>query len=301
MTILAIDTARNLHFNTSTGETLTLVSANAYSYEELTEAYNQTRVDYIVPMPMNAAKLREYVETYDVDMEASAVVIDGGQILALGMLGIREGRAWITRLGVVRSNRRKGVGWALVTYLVQQARQKNCNYIVIEVIDDNIPAHSLFTKKGFRPVRELLVLRRPPGPVNTQPPEAKIETLSYSDAVKLLKKRYSKPSWLDEYESMLNAGNLSGFYATLADGSQGWLVYQNTVFQLSRLVIQTEVGSQLSVGRALLHRLHTEHPVQDTKTENLPANDPHWSAFKELGYLMTFRRIEMILPLKQSP
>ena len=298
MSIFISSAVHALSLNMSTDPRFNLVPASAFSYEELTDAYNQTRVDYIVPMPMNAAKLREYVEVYDVDMDASAVVVEDDHILALGMLGVRQGRAWITRLGVIRSNRRQGVGWALVTHLIEQAHLKNADYIVIEVIDDNTPAYNLFSKKGFKPVRELLVLRRPPVSVKITPPEARIETLSYTDAVRLLEKRASKPSWIDEYESLLNAGNLSAFYATLADGSEGWLVYQNTVFQLSRLVIQTEVGCQLDVGRALLHRLHTDHPVQDTKTENLPVNDPHWPAFKEIGYLVTFRRVEMILPLK---
>ena len=297
--MLATDTVRNLQLNTSTNPDISLIPASAYTYEELTEAYNQTRVDYIVPMPMNAAKLQEYVETYDVDMDASAVAVDAeGQKLSLGMLGVRKNRAWITRLGVIRSNRRQRVGWTLVNHLIEQAYQKDADYVILEVIDDNYPAYNLFIKKGFKPVRELLVLRRPPGDVKINPPEAKIDMLSYSDAIELLKKRSSKPSWLDEYESLLNAGNLSAFYARLNDGSEGWLVYQNTVFQLGRLVIQTEVGNQFDVGRALLHHLHMEHPVQDTKTENLPANDPHWPAFEELGYMVSFRRIEMILPLK---
>jgi ribosomal protein S18 acetylase RimI-like enzyme len=297
MSVFVDESVRDTHFNLFTQERLHLFPASDFSFEELTEAYNQTRVDYIVPMPMNAAKLREYVETYDVDMKASAVAVEGNQILALGMLGAREGRAWITRLGVVRSNRRQGVGWTLVTHLIEQARLKKAHYVILEVIDDNLPAYSLFVKKHFKPVRELLVLRRPPAAVPITPPPATIETLTYADAVRLLQKRYSQPSWLDEYESMLNAGNLSGFYATLADGSHGWLVYQNTVFQLSRLVIQTEIGDQLNVARTLLGRLHTEHPVQDTKTENLPANDPHWPIFKEMGYFIVFRRVEMILTL----
>lgn len=298
MSVFVAESVRESHLDILPGRRIRLVPASAFSYDTLTEAYNQTRVDYIVPMPMNVAKLQEYVETYDVDMDASVVAIEDDQMLALGMLGAREGRAWITRLGVVRSNRRQRVAWNLVAHLTEQARQRNANYIVIEVIDDNLPALSLFAKRGFQPSRELLVLRRPPSTVEITPPQAKIETLSYTDAVQLLQKRSYKPSWIDEYESLINAGNLSAFHATLTDGSEGWLVYQNTVFQLGRLVIQTEVGSQLNVARALLHRLHTEHPVQDTKTENLPANDPHWPAFKELGYLLTFRRIEMILPLQ---
>jgi hypothetical protein len=158
----------------------------------------------------------------------------------------------------------------------------------------------MFLKAGFRETRELLVLRRPPGPIKIDAPAAEIINLGYPEALHLLANRASIPSWLDEQESLLNAGNLAAFYAILADGSKGWLVYQNTVFQLGRLVIQTDEGDPLNVGRVLLHHLHCIHPAQDTKTENLPKDDPHWPAFQELGYLEVFDRIEMILNLKAS-
>jgi len=278
--------------------TVDLISASAFSYQELVEAYNNTRVDYLVPMPMNASRLREYVENYDVDMDSSVVAVDGNEILGLGMLGVRERRAWITRLGIIRSKRRQGTGWLLVAHLLDQARQKNADYILIEVIKNNLPAHTLFLKAGFRETRELLVLRRPPGPVKIEAPAAEIKTLGYAEALHLIENRASTPSWIDEKESLINAGNLAAFYAILADGSKGWLVYQNTVFQLGRLVLQTDEGNPLNVGRALLHHLHWVHPAQDTKTENLPNYDPHWPAFKELGYLEVFDRIEMMLILK---
>ena len=278
--------------------TIELIPASAFSYQELTDAYNHTRVDYMVPMPMNAKKLREYVEIYDVDMDASVVAVDGNEMLGLSMLGVREGRAWITRLGVIRSNRRSGTGTAMVDHLIAQARKKNLDYIIIEVIQDNVPAQSLFEKKGFEHTRELLVLRRPPSQPKTAAPPAQIENLGYVEAKELLEQRISIPSWLDEKESMLNAGNLAALYATLPDGSVGWLVYQNTVFQLGRLVMQTEIGDPLSVGRALLNQLHTIHQAQDTKTENMPLKDPHWPAFKEIGYIEMFHRMEMKLQFK---
>ena len=274
-----------------------LIPASAFSYEELTEAYNHTRVDYLVPMPMNAKKLREYVETYDVDLDASTVAVDGYEVFALGMLGVRKDRAWITRLGVIQRNRRQGAGQTLVTHLISQAREKKLDRIIIEVIKNNTPAHNLFLKNGFKETRELLVLRRPPGAPDGNAPKAEFKPLGYSDAVQLLEKRKSKPSWLDERESLINAGNLEAFYATLSDGSEGWLVYQNTVFQLGRLVLQTEKGDPHKVARALLYHLHTEHPVQDTKTENLPVDDPHWPILKEVGYIVMFDRIEMVLSL----
>ena len=66
------------------------ITASQFSIEDLTEAYNQTRVDYMVPMPMNAARLAEYVDVYDVDMDKSVVAMNGTGMLGLGMLGIRD-------------------------------------------------------------------------------------------------------------------------------------------------------------------------------------------------------------------
>lgn len=286
---------------TELNNNLALIPASAFSYDELTEAYNRTRVDYIVPMPMNTTRLKEYITTYDINLDASVVAVDGNEVLGLSMLGVREKRAWISRLGVIRTNRRQRTGWTMVNHMVAQARQHGVDYIIIEVINDNYPAQQMFLKKGFEITRQLLVLRRPPGPVKLELPTATIETLDEAAAVELLKQRRSKPSWIDEYESLVNAGNLAVYRAKLADGSHGWLIYQNSAFQLGRLVIQTEVGDPISVGKVLLGHLHKNYPLQDTKTENLPVDDPHWPAFRELGYLEIFRRNEMLLPFTAEP
>ncbi|MDM8518977.1 GNAT family N-acetyltransferase [Anaerolineales bacterium HSG6] len=277
--------------------TIDLISASAFSYQELTDAYNRTRVDYMVPMPMNASKLREYVITYNIDMKGSAVAIDGNEVLGLSMLGSRPGRAWISRLGVVRQNRRNGAGTALVQHMIDESKNQGANYIIIEVIDNNVPAHTLFTRLGFKQTRQLLVLGRPPGPPKIKSPVAQVRSIKYNTAMELLTQRRSKPTWIEETDSLTNAGNIEAFYAKLQDGSEGWLVCQNTIFQLSRIMIQTEVGDPMQVGRALLYHLHKEYSKKDTKTENLPVSDPHWPVFKEMGYFDLFRRNEMVLEI----
>jgi len=286
---------------TELNNNLTLIPAGAFSYEELTDVYNCTRVDYIVPMPMNAARLQKYVTNYNISLDASVVAVDGNEILGLSMLGLREKRAWISRLGVIRTNRRQRTGWTMVNHLVEQAQQHKAEYIIIEVINDNYPAQQMFFKKGFEITRQLLVLRRPPGPVKLELPPATIEEFGEEKATELLEMRRAKPSWIDEKESLVNAGSLAAYQANLEDGSRGWLVYQNTAFQLGRLVIQTESGDPAAVGKVLLAHLHKKHPLQDTKTENLPIDDPHWPAFQALGYLEIFRRNEMILSFTAEP
>ncbi len=277
---------------------IAVVPASQFTFEELTEAYNQTRVDYIVPMPMNAARLREYVHNYDVDMDASAVAVEGDHILGLAMLGVRPGHTWITRLGILPAKRRCGTGQLLMEYLIAQSRRLQPEYILLEVIKHNVPAYQLFQKLGFREIRELLVLRHPPGPLPGAVDPYTVQRLDHAQAITLLQQRQSVPSWLDETSSLGNAGKLAALRVELKSGSRGWLVYQNTVFQLGRLVLQTEAGDPQQVAMALIHALHTHHPAQDTKTENFPVTDPHWSALQAMGYVESFRRIEMRLDLR---
>src|SRR4051794_14056292 len=79
-------------------KTALFVPASAYSFEQLAEIYNQTRVDYIVPMPMNSKRMADYVRFYDVDLDRSVVSLNDQQTPAgIIMIGVRGDRAWITR------------------------------------------------------------------------------------------------------------------------------------------------------------------------------------------------------------
>ncbi|MGC9394777.1 MAG: GNAT family N-acetyltransferase, partial [Anaerolineae bacterium] len=274
---------------------LVLHRASEFTLEELTHAYNQTRIDYIVPMPMNVRRLQEYVHNYDVDMDRSAVATLDGHILGISMLGVRPGRCWSTRLGVLPVKRRRGTGEALMRDNVSMARALGADHVILEVIKDNEPAHKLFEKLGFRELRVLLILRRPPGLLQADVGSYKVEHLGPNEAIALLHQRHSTPSWLDDIPSLVNAGSLAALRVELANGAQGWLVYQSTTFQLGRLVLQTETGDPREVARALAHALHSKYPIKDTKTENLPLDDPHLPGLLDMGYLESFRRIEMRL------
>lgn len=280
------------------GLSMELVPASDYTVEALTAIYNQTRVDYIVPMPMNVARLQAYIDNYDCDLTRSVVARAGDQILGLAMLGVRPGRTWITRLGVLPVQRRNGSGEAMMRYLIDQSRDLDADDIILEVIKNNVPAHRLFLKLGFRETRDLLILRRPPGLPNGDVPAYDVAHGGEGAALDLLERRHSVPSWLDDTPSLRHAGQLACLEVELREGGRGWLVYQKTVFQLGRLVLQTEAGAPEAVARALAHALHTRYPVLDTKTENLPADDAHLPGLLAMHYLESFRRIEMRLDLR---
>ena len=105
-----------------------LVSADQFTFAQLTDAYNQTRVDYLVPMPMNERKLREYAHNYNVDLKQSTVAVNGNEILGLAMLGVRGDNTWITRLGVIPNGRQKGVGRKLMEKLIGNSQNMGASF-----------------------------------------------------------------------------------------------------------------------------------------------------------------------------
>jgi ribosomal protein S18 acetylase RimI-like enzyme len=269
-----------------------LVPASHFSIDDLTGIYNQTRVDYMVPMPMNAARLTEYIAVYDVDLEHSLVAMQGDDLRGVAMLGVREGRAWITRLGVIPTTRRNGVGEALMIGLIEQAERLNVQFDMLEVIKNNVPAHTLFHKLGFYEIGELLVLRRSP----MQPPApiiADARRLERAESLILVGRDRGTQPWTNQSESLVNANEISGLQLTLADGSRGWLVYQRQKFTLTRFIYKTESGDPVKMAYAFLSHLHHQYPRLDTQLENIQVNDPHLPAFYEMGYVESFRRIEM--------
>jgi GNAT superfamily N-acetyltransferase len=276
-----------------------LVPADRFSFDELTKAYNRTRVDYLVPMPMNEAKLREYVHVFDVSLSHSCVALDEEEmILGLGMMGLRGKNGWVTRLGVLPYSRRLGTGGAILDSLLEGAKSKGVRNVWLEVIKGNVPGQNLFDKAGFEATRELIVARRPPDPHTGLLPGGirRVTPLDHEEAVILLSHRRDRPNWLKQTETMTNARNLSAILVELDNGGRGWISYHASLFQLTRIVIEVTAGDPVEVTATILRLLHRRYKRQDAKVENIP-DDEIWLGFQRAGYFETFRRLEMVKAL----
>lgn len=279
---------------TAKSNAIKLTPASQFNIEQLTAIYNRTRVDYMIPMPMNETRLAEYIFTYDVDLDRSLVATTpDGEMLGVAMLGVRKDRVWLTRLGVIPNTRRNGVGQSLVENLIGQSAQLTINFVMLEVIKNNVPAHQLFLKFGFREIGELLILRRAPRVPPPDPIVADAERMDRTESLMLVGRDRGTQPWTNQSESLINAHEVSGLRLTLADGSHGWLVYQRQKFLLTRFAIKTEAGDPATVAYALLSHLHYQYPRLDTHIENIQINDPHLPAYYKMGYIESFRRIEM--------
>lgn len=277
--------------------TIELIPAEQFTLQELTDLYNHTRVDYLVPMPMNATRLKEYIQDFDIALSQSCVAqAANGQPLGLCMLGVRPQQAWITRLGVLPATRRGGVGSALMDCMIENAIASGVQKIQLEVIKNNAPAYHLFSCKDFKETAEYLVMRRAPHPAS-EPPRGNADWWDTDKALNAIQTYPHHLTWINALESMQNARDVEGLHVMLPNGSAGWLVYRNTKFTLrstlSHLIIHTEQGNPNEVGTQLLLNLHTRYAHHDTYAENILRDDPHLPAFYALGYFENFSRIEM--------
>lgn len=291
------------HFTThvlgdGSASTLRARPADVYTHDQLADLYNQTRIDYIVPMPMDAKRMADYIRQYDVSLEASTIAFDADdQPTGIIMLGLREKRSWITRLGVLPNQRGNKVGQYLMERSIEMSKRLHVRTVQLEVIQGNQPAYRLFQKLGFVEIGELMVIRRPPSPLVTScvPEGTLMEPLDAEAIQHYLAQRNVPVAWTEEASSLLHAGSLRGIHATLPNQESGWLVYQLLPLQLTHVVLSPSISDELA--QALLYLLHKQHPFHDTKVENVPAGHPTWTAFQRLGYVEAFRRIEMHLPL----
>lgn len=276
------------------------IPASECNYEQLATIYNKARTDYIVPMPMNAARLESYVREHDIDLDASVVLLNPAlEPIGVGMLGLRDRRGWITRLGMLPAYRGYKGGEFIMRQLIENARAWGANLIQLEVIQGNEPAHRLFLKLGFVPTRELLVIRHPPGlpRADLLQPECHVTPMTLDEVLSCLQHRPPGASWIEETPSLLNAGKLKGLRVELPTGRQGWLVYQTALFQLTHFVLCLPDDGADAAAYALLYTLHQQNPRQDTKVENISASEIPWHVFQKMGYVEAFRRIEMALTL----
>ena len=273
--------------------TIELIPAAQFTLQELTDLYNQTRVDYLVPMPMNVDRLAEYIHDFDVDLHCSCVAkADDGQVLGLGMLGVREKRTWITRLGVLPTTRRSGAGDAMMNYMLEKSEDIGLDETHLEVIKNNEPAYKLFLKKGFHATNEYLVMRRAPHAIS-EPLDGKTDWLDKDAALQTLRTYPKHLTWINAYASMVNAADVEGLRLCLQNGNSGWLVLRRQKFFLSHLIMHTEQGDPVETGTQLLLHLYDRYPRMDTYAENIHENDPHLPSFQSLAYFTNFTRIEM--------
>lgn len=122
------------------------------SADLLTRAFG----DYFVKLSFTPERLLEMVRSDSVDLRASRVVQHAGTPIG-GALVARRG--WTSRLAgmaLLSEARHQGIGRAIVTRVLEEAKQRGDRAMMLEVIEQNEPAVKLYEGAGFKKLRRLV-------------------------------------------------------------------------------------------------------------------------------------------------
>lgn len=277
--------------------TVQITRASEYSPQQLVDIYNQTRADYLVPMPMQVADWEEYVHVYDIALDGSFIAYLDEEPAGLNLLGLRGDQGWVTRLGVAPHARRRGIARDLMEALLQEARQRKVALLWLEVIADNLAGRRLFQSYGFEAMAELIVAERPDMPPTTLPAiGATAERINREEILEKLAQRSGHVDWKNHVESLDKLEGLSGLWVNSEQGA-AWVAFRPKGDQLEKAILGVVEGPSKEIGWLALYHLNRLHPGMQVEAENVPVEGPMWSSYERAGYSQVFRRLEMKLAL----
>lgn len=232
---------------------MNVVPADTLTLAELAELFTAGYEGYFTPIQVDEPTLRFMVDAWDIDLSRSRAVPGAG----VCNLGVRGETGWIGGLGVVPSQRRHGVGRALMNAVLEVAPP----VVTLEVIEQNEPAIALYESLGFERTRIL-----------------EVWTL---DAVDEVPARRVEPSVLGQRDLPWQRADesLPAEYERLEVDGGAMLIRNGSVLQLEARDEDAAV--------ALLSRGTKLHYV------NVPEGDPASAALRRLGGDLTLRQFEM--------
>jgi GNAT superfamily N-acetyltransferase len=126
----------------------------------LCELFNEGFSDYLVTLQLSETAFRDHVDTNDIDLECSRIVIED-RPAAFALIARRGGTGWVGGMGTAPDYRRRGLGERALVAGLEAARERGCRELWLEVIDRNGAAIALYDKLGFEVVRDVIVWSLP--------------------------------------------------------------------------------------------------------------------------------------------
>jgi GNAT superfamily N-acetyltransferase len=249
-------------------------SARSLSPGERAALFNAAYEGYLLPFHVDEQQLAFMDDAFDLDLDASRIAYRDGAPVGLGNLGLRGEDAWIGGVGVVASERRSGVGEALMRALHHQARDRGVRRIWLEVIVENTGALTLYEKLGYEQVQDVEVWTLPGAEgelAGREVPAAEV--------------RAHLP---ERHEPWQRADGTLRHY----DDVRGLVT--DTGAMLFCVRSSTQLQQYTGDPEPLLLALRT---FGDVYALNLPVDDPAASVLRELGGSVIVRQHEMRLEL----
>ena len=278
-------------------ETITLVPAAQLSLESLAFVLNHAYADYYLPIWLDGEQFQQMCEVEDVDLQASAVAMDGDAPVGIALLARRGDRGWVSGVGVRPGWRRQGIARQLLRRIQAVALPLGLRRLRLEVLFQNAAGAALYQQLGFRYVRDLFVLTQqashreivtPPPAIRRAAPAALLA--HYADF-----HTFEAP-WQRELASLRHrAPELHGLGYWEQGRLVGYVLYKSLPKHQSiyDLAAAPKHPQRLEIARELLLAAQSFRINAGGYVINVPAEDPLLPAFKKVAYRVWLHQHEL--------
>lgn len=280
---------------TTTSPALDIVPAGSYSDPDLIAVFNRVYSDYFVPVQVNEPAWRALLTRFDIDLEASRLSADRRGV---ALLGLRGPRGWVGGMGVAPEGRRTGLGRALMLSLLEQARRRAVREVVLEVLEQNLPAIALYEALGFARLRTLDVWS-----LDAPLEAAGAREIDAGEAQAWIVEHRTRPEpWQREDASVPRFASpehpLRGLELRERGRRVGAAVALVVAERASLLQLAADGEHPQQTARALCAAARAWAPT--VRFLNVPADDPAALALREAGGRLEARQFEMSIALASA-
>lgn len=135
---------------------LDFVPALQFSMPALSSIFVRAFEGYFITFPDDPGVLEYLVRCEGLSLKRSKVALAGGEPVAVGFVSVRGATSRLAGLGVASAHRRSGIGRKLMGLLLEEARAREDERMLLEVVEENERAVVLYEQFGFARTRRLL-------------------------------------------------------------------------------------------------------------------------------------------------
>lgn len=278
----------------------TVQSLACIDLQSLRNCFNASFKNYYIPFQLSKEEFSEKLITEAIDLKLSFGIFIGDELVGFILNGIDisgvQKIAYNAASGILPEYRGIKLSYLLYEHSIQQLKQEGVSKIILEVVEQNIPAKKIYEHFSFTVTRKLNSYMGRPVLHEMQPIE--IETLTSPDWDLIRKNCEWKPSW--QYNTNCIKRGQSNYTLQVACNNKEPVAYCISNFNTGTVAHfgGSEIDCKEKYLAALFRQVNGVNNNQHTSVINVDNNALYANTFLlSIGLSRFFTSCEMELTL----
>jgi ribosomal protein S18 acetylase RimI-like enzyme len=130
--------------------------ASEFSVSQIADLLTRGFEGYLVPINISVPVFQTMMRRDGIDLNETRILHKDGELIGVALIARRGWSSRLAAMGIVSSARKGGAGTWAMEQLIEEARARGDQEMLLEVITQNTAGVKLYEKVGFKKIRKLL-------------------------------------------------------------------------------------------------------------------------------------------------